>query len=315
MMHDHVELCKPRRKFRSMPVIRLAFTSDLHIDSHLANRCVWQEMVARLHDIQPDIFICCGDIAADAQQLGIALLALESLPCPKLLVPGNHDIWVRNKHWLRKGITSRHKHDHLLPALCREAGFHPLWIEPFLFGNIAFCGSMGWYDYSLRNHAFDAHFSLQDYRRKGFQSHQWNDKRFVHWHPPGEHGIDPTQLRDDILAATLANQLTQQLRVAQQHASRIVAVTHMLPFRAMMVYHQEPQRDYFGAFMGSVLLGRAIQSCPQVELVLSGHTHRKQTVQVGPITTHTSPLGYARQWQNQIPRDIARERLSIIEMD
>ncbi|MCZ6872671.1 MAG: metallophosphoesterase [bacterium] len=294
--------------------MRLAFTSDLHTDSHSANRCVWQEMVAMLHDIQPDIFICCGDIAADAQQLGISLFALESLPCPKLLVPGNHDIWVRNKNWLKKGVTSRHKHDNLLPALCHAAGFHPLWIEPFLFGNIAFCGSMGWYDYSLRNHAFDAHFSLQDYRRKGFQSYQWNDRRFVHWHRPGENGTSPTQIRDEVLAADLANKLTQQLQYAQQHASRIIAVTHMLPFRAMMVYHQEPQRDYFGAFMGSVLLGEAIQSCPQVELVLSGHTHRKQTVQVGHITAHTSPLGYARQWQNQTPRDIARERLSIIEI-
>lgn len=295
-------------------MIRLAFTSDLHTDSHADNRHVWQEMVALLLDIQPDIFVCCGDIAADVQQFALTLFALERLTCPKLLVPGNHDVWVRDKNWLRQGITSRHKYDKLLPALCREAGFHPLWQTPFIFGDIAFCGSMGWYDYSFRNRAFDAHFSRQDYHRKRFQSYQWNDGRFVYWRLPGQNGSAPGRASDEALAVHMAHQLNRQLQVAQRHASRIVAVTHMLPFQAMMVYHHDPRRDYFGAFMGSALLGDALQACPQVELVLSGHTHRKQTVRIGRLTAHTSPLGYARQWQTQTPLQIAHQRLSVLEI-
>lgn len=295
-------------------MIRLAFTSDLHTDSHPDNCRVWQEMVAILLDVQPDIFVCCGDIAADAQQFARTLFALERLACPKLLVPGNHDVWVQNKNWLRQGITSRHKYDKLLPALCREAGFHPLWQAPFFFGDIAFCGSMGWYDYSLRNRDFDAYFSWQDYVRKRFQSYQWNDGRFVYWRLPGQNGTEPTRASDTALATYMAHQLSAQLQDAQQHASRIIAVTHMLPFRAMMIYHQEPQRDYFGAFMGSVLLGEALQACPQVELVLAGHTHRQQTVRIGHLTAYTSPLGYARQWQARTTMQIARQRLSVLEI-
>src|SRR5262245_51735166 len=48
--------------------MRIAFTSDLHTDHHAANRLVWQTMVTRLQDLAPDVFICCGDVAADEKQ-------------------------------------------------------------------------------------------------------------------------------------------------------------------------------------------------------------------------------------------------------
>jgi putative phosphoesterase len=295
-------------------VIRLAFTSDLHTDSHAANRRVWQEMVTILCDRQPDVFICCGDIAADAQQFGLTLFALEGLRCPKLFVPGNHDVWIQNGHWLKQGVTSQHKYYKLLPALCRELGFHPLWVEPFVLGEVAFCGSMGWYDYSLRNPLLDARIPWQDYQRKRFQNHLWNDARFVHWHAPQKNGASGRQIDDQALTTHMLHELTQQLQHARQLARRIVAVTHMLPFRAMMAYHHEPLRDYFGAFMGSALLGEVLQSYPEVELVLSGHTHHQRSVQVGRITAHTSPLGYARQWQGETPLNVARQRLTFLTL-
>jgi 3',5'-cyclic AMP phosphodiesterase CpdA len=295
-------------------VIRLAFTSDLHTDSHAANRRVWQEMGAILRDVQPDVFICCGDIAADARQFGLTLFALEHLPCPKLLVPGNHDVWIQNGDWVRQGITSREKYYKLLPALCREAGFHPLWLEPYVLGNIAFCGSMGWYDYSLRNCALDGQLSLHDYRRKCFQGRLWNDARFVHWYRAQQNGSGRQQVSDETLTGAMVCELAQQLQRARQLATRVIAVTHMVPFRAMMVYQQDAQWDYFSAFMGSVVLGAILQACPAVERVLAGHTHRKLSVQVGQITAHTSPLGYVRQWREHTPLAVAHERLSFLDI-
>lgn len=294
--------------------MRLAFTSDLHTDAHPANRQVWQEMAAILRDVQPDVFICCGDVSADARQFGLTLFALDGLACPKLLVPGNHDVWIQNPDWVRRGITSQQKYYRLLPALCREAGFHPLWLEPYVLEDIAFCGSMGWYDYSLRNHALDVQISRHDYRCKRFQDRRWNDGRFVHWHPSQEGETSPQPLDDEALTAHMVQELRQQLRRAQHLASRIVAVTHMLPFQAMMRYSQEAGGDYFGAFMGSALLGDLLQSVPAVELVLSGHTHRQLSVQVGPILACTSPVGYPRQWQGQPPLAVARQRLSLFDI-
>ena len=292
----------------------LAFTSDLHTDAHAANRQVWQEMVAILRDMQPDVFVCCGDIAADAQQFGVTVFALEHLPCAKLFVPGNHDIWVQNPAWVQRGITSQQKYYQLLPALCRAAGVHPLWLEPYVHGDIAFCGTMGWYDYSLRNAAFDGEISTQDYHRKHFQDRQWNDRRFVVWPAPHTEPTTPASLSDEALTAHMVSELSQQLQRGQQLARRIVAVTHMLPFRAMMQYQQDARADYFGAFMGSVLFGDLLQSFPEVHLVLSGHTHRKMSLQVGHTTVYTSPLGYARQWHGQTPQAVARDRLGFLHL-
>ena len=294
--------------------MRLAFTSDLHTDAHPANRQVWQEMAAILRDVQPDVFVCCGDIAANAQQFGVTLFALEGLTCPKLLVPGNHDVWIQNPDWLQRGITSQQKYYQLLPALCRAAGFHLLWLEPCVIEEIAFCGSMGWYDYSLRNYALDGQISRQDYQRKRFQEWLWNDERFVHWRVTGTGGDNMQRLGDEALTAHMVHELAQQLHQAQQLASRIIVVTHMLPFRDMLLYRHEARWDYFGAFMGSVLFGELLQSIPEVEIVLSGHTHRKLSVQVGRVAAHTSPLGYAHQWQPQRPVEVAHERLTILDL-
>jgi hypothetical protein len=108
--------------------------------------------------------------------------------------------------------------------------------------------------------------------------------------------------------------LAQQLQDVESHVQHIVGVTHMLPFRSMMHYRHEARADYFGAFMGSVLLGEVWQSCPKVTLVLAGHTHRQLTVQVGPMTALTSPVGYARQWEGSTPYAVARDRLRVIDL-
>jgi 3',5'-cyclic AMP phosphodiesterase CpdA len=295
-------------------VIRLAFTSDLHTDSHPANRRVWQEMVAILREVQPDVFVCCGDVAASARQVALTLFALEPLPCPKLFVPGNHDIWLPNQAWRRQGITSQDKYYKLLPALCREAGFHPLWVEPYVCGGVAFCGSMGWYDYSLRNPGLDERFSRQDYRRKSYEGLQWNDAQFVHWRSPQDGDGAGKRLADEAVTGRMVEELHEQLQRARRRAARLIVVTHMLPFQTMVRHFQEPQRDYFSAFMGSARLGNLLLEWPEVELVLAGHTHRQVTVQVGHIMATTSPLGYARQWRSQSPREVACERLTFLDI-
>ena len=87
--------------------MRIAFTSDVHTDHHAANRLVWQEMVTILQDLAPDVFVCCGDVAAEEKQFGMTLMALERVACPKLFVPGNHDVWVQKAAWVERGITSQ----------------------------------------------------------------------------------------------------------------------------------------------------------------------------------------------------------------
>jgi Icc-related predicted phosphoesterase len=294
--------------------MRIAFTSDVHTDHHAANRLVWQEMVTILQDLAPDVFVCCGDIAAQEKQFGMTLMALERVACPKLLVPGNHDVWVLKSAWVERGITSQQKYYQLLPALCRAAGVHPLWLEPYILGDVAFCGSLGWYDYSLRNEALDPHITVHDYRRKIFQDRIWNDRRFVHWLSAETSEGARQRLSDEAITTHMVQALAQQLQEVESRVQHIVGVTHMLPFRRMMHYRHEARADYFGAFMGSVLLGEIWQSCPKVTLALAGHTHRQITVQVGHTTALTSPVGYAQQWDGRTLSAVARDRLSVIDL-
>lgn len=294
--------------------MRIAFTSDIHVDHHEANRLVWAAMVALLQELEPDVFICCGDLAAEETRFGVALMALEHAPCPTLFVPGNHDVWLRNPTWRKRGITSQHKYYKLLPALCREAGVHPLWLEPYVHGEVAFCGSLGWYDYSLRNVAFDTHLTIADYRRKVFQERRWNDRWFVHWASQASAGQPARPWSDEAVTAQMVCELSQQMQSVPAHIRHIVGVTHMLPFRSMMQYRQEVQWDYFAAFMGSTLLGEVLQACEKVSLVLAGHTHRQMTVQMQHLRALTSPVGYVPEWEGKTPATIARERLRLVEL-
>jgi Icc-related predicted phosphoesterase len=294
--------------------MRIAFTSDVHTDHHTANRLVWQEMVTILQDLAPDVFICCGDIAAEEKQFGITLMALERVACPKLFVPGNHDVWVQKATWVERGITSQQKYYRLLPALCRAAGVHPLWLEPYILGDVAFCGSLGWYDYSLRNVDLDTYVTVQDYRRKIFQDRVWNDGRFVHWLAAETPGGTRQRMSDKAITAHMVQALARQLQEVESRVQYIIGVTHMLPFRSMMHYRHEARADYFGAFMGSVLLGELWQSCPKVIFALAGHTHRKITIQVGHTTALTSPVGYAQQWDGSTPSAVARDCLRVIDL-
>jgi len=293
--------------------MRIAFTSDVHIDHHATNQLVWQEMIALLKDLAPDVFICGGDVAAEETQFGLAMMALEQVACPKLFVPGNHDVWVQKAGWVKRGVTSQRKYEQLLPALCRAAGVHPLWIEPYVLGQVAFCGSLGWYDYSLRNEALDAQLSAADYRRKTFQDRVWNDGRFAYWLTPATPAGTRQRLSDEAVTMHMVQTLSQQLQAVQTQVTHIVGVTHMLPFRSMMRYQHDVRADYFGAFMGSVRLGAVLQACPKVSLVLAGHTHRQVTVQVGQVTALTSPVGYARQWADATPLAVAQASLRVID--
>ena len=296
--------------------MRIAFTSDIHTDHHEANRVVWEAMVALLRELEPDVFVCCGDIAADETRFGVTLMALERVACPKLLVPGNHDVWLRNAAWLQRGITSQHKYYRLLPALCREAGIHPLWLEPYVLDEVAFCGSLGWYDYSLRNLALDTQFSVQDYRRKTFQEHRWNDREFVHWLAPPPAGSSPRRrLSDEAVTTHMVRELVQHIQAIPAHVRHVVGVTHMLPFRAMMQYRHTTQQDYFAAFMGSERLGEAFLACDKVALVLAGHTHRQVSVQLRHLRAMTSPVGYVQQWGGKDPAVVAQERLRVVELE
>lgn len=71
---------------------RLAHISDLHFKDE--DQGVVLELAAELDDFDPDLIVVTGDVTEDARpsQFERARGFLDSLPFPRLVIPGNHDI-------------------------------------------------------------------------------------------------------------------------------------------------------------------------------------------------------------------------------
>src|SRR5580700_4969537 len=95
------------------------------------------------------------------------LRQFQSLDLLKLVVPGNHDLWTESKSALRRRQDSGWKHDVALRGIADEHGFHYLpgspSGSPLVAGDIGFTGSVGWYDYSLRDLRLDGAIGTREY--------------------------------------------------------------------------------------------------------------------------------------------------------
>src|SRR5262249_28122175 len=129
----------------------------------------------------PDVFLLGGDVGT-LQHFGDCLALFADLPCRKALVPGNHDIWVRDDDERGDSLDLYRRH---LPAVSAAHGFHYLDNGPLLLpeAGLAVAGSINWYDYSwsldgLRREVPDWEERL---RSKRFSRGRHNDARFVRW--------------------------------------------------------------------------------------------------------------------------------------
>jgi Icc-related predicted phosphoesterase len=292
--------------------MKIAFISDLHVDSSPQCLSVLDDLVHGLTTLEPDVFIIAGDIAASTVLFEKSLRSFVSLPCHKLLVAGNHDIWVDSPASLQQGIHSGVKYDEIIPGICERNGFTCLGAAPRVIEGIGFAGTIGWYDYSLRNKDFDGTFSLETYRNKHYgERFTWNDLKFARWMDDGG-----TRLKcDEEVAGDMESSLGKQLSLLNQKGiAKTVVVTHHVPFREMIFYPNLLPFDFFSAYMGSEGLGRVIASHQTVCQVICGHSHIKSAVVMDRFTAAKSPLGYYREWRT-IDRDrIVQERLSWLEI-
>src|SRR5262245_13142088 len=126
--------------------MRLAFTADLHWGTHHDGDEATRLLAAFLGRHPPDVLVLAGDIGAGGH-FGPCLELFSGLPCQKALVPGNHDVWVREGDPRGDSLQVYREH---LPRACAERGFHYLDGSPLVWpdAGLALVGSMNWYDYS-----------------------------------------------------------------------------------------------------------------------------------------------------------------------
>ena len=246
------------------------------------------EVVARL---APDVFIIAGDVSADLSDVEDVLSRFDRVHCHRLFVPGNHDIWVAP----RPGESSWTKYERDLPEICRRSGFYFLPGRPIVIQGVGFAGTIGWYDYSLRDPLLDRQISMDTYRLKRFRGRMWSDARFARW-----------GAADEQVTAEFADRLAADLGELQAAEVPIVAVVHHLPFEELVTRRGSPEVDFFCAFMGSSVFGEVIRKCSGVKLVICGHTHFEKDVLIDGIRALCAPLGYEHERPEGIEETLKR---------
>ncbi len=276
--------------------MRLLATSDLHFN-HPRSRQGAIELIAQINSQKVDVLLLLGDTAiADAAHLEDCL-NLFTFKGPRLFVAGNHELWTR-------GGDSYEMLTAELPARVKAAGWQWLQSHPFVLGDAAIVGSVGWYDYGFAvarlgipkrfyeakispgaaerhtefSYLFEQTADISSIGRETFA--RWNDGRFVRLGRSDEVFLDE-------LLATMERQL-ESLR----HVPRVLVATHHVPFHELMPPPSAPQWDFAKAFLGSPRIGELVRRYPNVRTVLAGHTHMPGEAQVDGIRAIEIGGGY-----------------------
>src|SRR6266545_2471059 len=197
--------------------LRIAVTADLHWGHQSRGVEATRLLVSYLEGHPPDVLILAGDIGTGVL-FGDCLAQFARLPCRKVLVPGNHDIWVTDEG--ERDSLTLYRED--LPRIAAEHGFHYLDTGPLLLpeSDVALVGSINWYDYSwslekLRERYPDELHRLES---KRFTRGRHNDANFVRW-----------PLDDIRFTAEVVTTFERHLREALAAVGQAIVVTHHPP--------------------------------------------------------------------------------------
>lgn len=282
---------------------RIVFVSDLHVDSSAANREFVPAVREAVIAVSPDVFLLGGDIAGNLEDFNWTLRQFADLSALKVMVPGNHDIWIESKRALLTGYDSGGKYNLHLPRIAGENGFTMLAEGPVITGRLAIAGCMGWYDYSYRNTDLDTTATLKDYARgvwtnpRTGKTHMWNDMQNVWWlkdlHEAarGLHREGLCRSDAEITALMVAKLRAQLAEAVQANAGQIIVLTHFVPSRRLLAYGGTP-RDYWNAYHGAATIEAAIAECGQVTHAFFGHLHHDTDRKIGTIHYISRPVGY-----------------------
>ncbi len=280
-------------------VMRLIATADLHYN-HLRSKPLAQEVIEQINRAGGDVLLVVGDTATGDGDALEQCLARFRFAGPKLFVAGNHELWTL-------GDDSEALIHEALPRRVRALGWQWLQTDPFVAGDLAIVGSVGWYDFSFAQenlgiplrfyrhkispgaarglssmaHLFDRTDDLTDFARSIVA--RWNDGRFVH-----------LAQSDEAFLQTLLDRLASQLD-ALMEMKTIVAAIHHLPFAELLPPPHRPQWDFAKAYLGSARIGELLLKHPNVRYALCGHSHMAVEAKIRHL--HAVNIGSSYRWK------------------
>ena len=278
--------------------MRLLITADLHYD-HPKSAGLAEAVVRDVNRAGGDVLLVIGDTATSDGDSLEKCLSLFHFAGPKLFVAGNHELWT-------DADDSYAIYTEIIPRRVRELGWRCLEFDPFISGDFAIVGTLGWYDYSFAQKSLQ--IPERFYREKvspGAAAHlsefaylleasddvppramrvvaRWNDGRFVKLHRS-----------DEQFLAELTARLDRQLgSPAVAGAKTVVAATHHLPFRELLPPSHSAQWDFAKAYLGSDAIGGTLLRYKNVRHAFCGHSHFAAETTVGHVHTINVGSGY-----------------------
>ena len=269
--------------------MKVFITADLHYNVK-RSRDPARRLIAQINASGADVVILVGDTAGhELEILGECLHLFDGFAGRKLFVAGNHELWSHQ-------ADSWDRYVRRIPQVVAEAGFHYLDEAPLVCGDLAFVGSMGWYDYSFRYHDLEipARFyeakigpaaaeRLRKYRHLMARSDdvseaarrigtRWMDGAYV------------TLPHSDVeFNRLLAEKLDRHLDSLPDQVGQVVACVHHLPFSELVRRRGDPSWDFASAFLGSDCFGEVLLRHPEVSHVYCGHSHQRGRIRKGGL--------------------------------
>jgi predicted phosphohydrolase len=244
-----------------------------------------------------DVLVVIGDTAVADGDMMERCLSRFTFTGPKLFVAGNHELWTNGSDSYEIFTTT-------LPKRVRDLGWHWLETDPFVAGDLAIVGSVGWYDYSFASpelgiprRFYAAKISPGAAERFASMAPlfettddilpiareiiaRWNDGKFV-----------KLGRGDDVFLQEILDRLERQL-MSLSHMKHVIACIHHVPLRELLPPPHSAQWDFAKAFMGSERIGQILLACPNVRNVFCGHSHLARDVMVGDIHAINIGSGY-----------------------
>ncbi|MBD3108451.1 metallophosphoesterase [Bacillus sp. AGMB 02131] len=271
--------------------MKIVTVSDIHLDmnSKYAGVDLLPVFIQCLKSQEANLIIIAGDLCDNADDTIQVLDRLEAeLEVKVLFIPGNHDIWVK-----QKDRTSWESY-HLLQQ-------HPssLLDKPYdLKNGYVVIGEMGWYDYSFVKETIPYQTMIEHLE-------QWGDYKWTEW-----------QMDDQQLNAKMLSQMQNQLN--RYKDKKIILVHHFVPYKDFLSDRTKYMDwDLYNAFMGSQSAGDLINTYSNIEYVIFGHTHDRFGIvnNFYGKTVICSPLGYIAEPSETFFKKELLQSITIIELE
>lgn len=239
--------------------MRIAVTADLHWGLSRKGDRATRALADHVRDLAPDVLAIAGDVG-EGQEWRRCLRQFEGIEAARLVIPGNHDLWVRGV-----GANSPDIYERRLPAHAAEMGFQYLDRTPWIQDDVAVVGSINWYDYSFADPELLRDFPDAErmYRAKLFPRGAHNDGRYVHLGMP-----------DEAFTERLVEKFRSQLARLPE-TTRVIVIQHHPPVRELFypTALTTPDQLFWLAYTGNRRMQEAVLADPRIFAVFCGHTH------------------------------------------